>query len=200
MSGGDLEVEVKFRTADRHALRQRLIASGAVPHHPRIFERNIRYDNGWDGLMRKGQLLRLRQDAATRLTFKGPAPQPEGTEVKIREELEVTVDDFATADRLLRRLGFEPRQVYEKYRETFRLGEVEIVLDELPFGDFVELEGPEPALRETADLLGLDWARRILDTYLMLMARLKRHHEFDFDDLTFDRFDGFPWHIDDVLA
>lgn len=200
MSVGYLEVEVKFRADDCQALRRRLERLGATVHQPRIFERNIRYDTPWDGLMRKGQILRLRQDTAARLTFKGPAPQPEGSEVKVREELEVTVDDFDTTDLLLQRIGFEPRQVYEKYRETFHLGEVEVVLDELPFGDFIELEGPERAIRQTADRLELDWSRRILDTYLMLMARLKQHHALDFDDLTFDRFDGRPWHIDDVLA
>ena len=121
----------------------------------RLFERNVRYDNAWDGLGRKGQLLRLRQDDGARLTFKGLPQEPVASEARVREELEVTVSDFATADQLLRRIGFAPRQVYEKYRETWRTGDVEVVVDELPFGTFVELEGPEAALEPLAQALGL---------------------------------------------
>jgi len=32
--------------------------------------------------------------------------------------------------------------MYEKYRTTFTIGSLEVVLDELPYGNFVEIEGP----------------------------------------------------------
>lgn len=194
----NLEVEVKFFVPDLAAFRQRLVAAGGVLDKPRVFERNVRYDNRWQGLSRKLQLLRLRQDGQVRLTFKGePMTRPE-SQAKIREEVEVYVNDFERMELILERIGFEPYQVYEKYRETFHFWGVEVVLDELPFGNFVELEGEEAAIREASGRIGLNWERRILDNYLALMAGLKAHHQLPFDDLTFDNFSGRDISIADI--
>lgn len=184
----NLEIEVKFLVADLAAVRQRLLEADATLHRPRTYEYNIRYDNAWNGLMRQGKLLRLRRDQRNRLTFKGESELDLVSEAKVRQEVEIEVSDFAATALLLERVGFERRQVYEKYRETFRLGKVEVALDEMPFGQFVELEGDEDGLRQVTGTLGLDWHKRVLDNYLTLMARLKATHDLDFDDLTFANF------------
>lgn len=194
-----LEIEVKFLLDDLNAFRERMLAAGIRPTKPRTFERNVRFDNPWDGLARQGRLLRLRRDDGVRLTFKGAPPQPVASDVRVREELEVTVSDFDQMAAIFERLGFSPRQVYEKYRETFAGDGVEIVLDEMPFGVFVELEGQPDAIRATADQLGLDWNRRILDNYLALMQRLKQRYDLPFEDATFDNFDGLEVSLAEVL-
>ena len=191
----NLEVEVKFYAPDLTAVRSRLLAQGAELTKGRLYERNVRFDNG--ELTPKKQLLRLRQDGAARLTFKGAAQS--GSEATVREELEVTVSDFETAVALLQRLGFQPVQIYEKYRETLQLGPVEVVLDELPFGNFIELEGEEAAIRAAAASLGLDWSRRILYNYLYLMALLQQRKNLPFADLTFDNFKQTAVTIADIL-
>jgi adenylate cyclase, class 2 len=195
----NLEVEVKFYAPDLTAIRHRLLALGAELVKKRTYERNVRFDNEHGDLLRKRQLLRLRQDGTIRLTFKGDPPPEIISEARVREELEVTISDFDTAVALLQRLGFQPAQIYEKYRETYCLGPVEIVLDELPFGDFIELEGDEAAIRAAANSLGLDWSRRILYNYLYLMALLKQRKGLPFDDLTFDNFQQTAVTIADIL-
>lgn len=200
MSGdNNLEVEVKFLVPDLSAVRERLLAVGAYIDKPRVHEHNIRYDNAWGGLLRKGILVRLRQDEIARLTYKGIPQEEVQSEAKVREELEIEVSDFATTAEILERIGFEQQQVYEKYRETFQVGKVEVVLDEMPFGNFVELEGEEKEIRKTADLLQLDWDKRILDNYLALMSRLKAHHELPFDNLTFENFADLDVSIADLF-
>lgn len=198
-AGNNLEVEVKFLVRDLDLLRHRLIEAGAKLVKARVFERNVRLDDEQQRLLRRGQLLRLRQDDGVRLTFKGVAADDVHSEAKVREELETTVGDFDIAAAILERLGFRMQQVYEKYRETFRLGEVEVVLDELPFGLFVELEGDEAELRKAAQRLALPWAQRILDNYLLLMARAKVYYGLPFEDLTFENFEGGEYAIDAVL-
>lgn len=198
-SYNNLEVEVKFLVADLAAVRERLLAVGGQLDKPRIYEHNIRYDNAWEGLLRRGMLLRLRQDKIARLTFKGIPPEEIESEAKVREELEIEVGDFATTAAILERIGFEQRQVYEKYRETFCLGEVEVVLDEMPFGNFVELEGEEEYIREAADVLQLDWDKRILANYLALMSQMKERYNLPFDDLTFDNFAALDISIVDLF-
>ena len=90
--------------------------------------------------------------------------------------------------------------MYEKYRETFTLDGVEVVLDEMPFGEFLELEGEETAIRAVAARLGLDWQQRILDNYLMIMGRVKAAYALAFDDLTFDNFRDLPVDVAALFA
>ncbi len=90
-------------------------------------------------------------------------------------------------------------QTYEKYRETYRRRDVEIVLDEMPFGDFIELEGTEADLKEAAAALGLDWSRRILANYLGLMALCRRTFDLPFSDLTFANFNERPVDLSEIL-
>jgi adenylate cyclase class 2 len=195
----NLEVEVKFLVADLGVMRPRVIEAGGVLHHPRVYERNIRYDNAWQGLARQDKLLRLRQDSRNVITYKGPAQNVDVAQVKIREELEITVDDFDGAAAILQKLGFEPVQVYEKYRETFRLGQVEVVLDEMPYGNFLELEGEEGEIVAAAHLLGLEWNQRILANYLYLLSLVNNHYGLAITDLTFANFTGLTISLPDVL-
>lgn len=201
MSESDnLEVEVKFIVPALEELRGRLLAAGATQKRARQLERNVRYDTPQEELRHQEQLLRLRQDDRIRLTFKSAALEQPGSEAKVREELEVTVSDFERMEGILRRLGFLPCQVYEKYRETFVLHGVEVVLDEMPFGDFIELEGEEASIRAVASELDLSWKERILDNYLNLMARVKRHYQLPFDDVTFANFRGRNIDLEAVLS
>ncbi len=182
------ETEVKLYVRDLAALAARLEAAGAVLEHPRTYEHNIRYDTPGGDLSRQYVVLRLRRDTRVRLTYKGPAVIAEG--IMSRYEAEVTVDDFETMDGILRALGYVPFVIYEKYRTTYRLGEAEVVLDEMPFGNFCEIEGPLAAIETALDTLGLAEYPRIGTSYLGLFARLKELLDLPFRDLTFANFAG----------
>lgn len=199
MSAAPLEVEVKFLVSDLTAVRQAVLDAGGTPVKPRVYERNVRYDTADEQLLQKQQLLRLRQDTAVVVTFKAPSSQQEGSEAKVREEVEITVDDFDKTDQLFQRLGFIPLQVYEKYRETFHLNQVEIVLDEMPYGNFVELEGSEPHLKAVAKMLDLPWEARLLTNYLALMSQLRQQFNLPFNDLTFANFENLEISVADLL-
>jgi adenylate cyclase class 2 len=194
-----LEIEVKFLLSDRNGFRNILLEAGAKEVSPRTYEKNIRFDTPWQGLLLQGKLLRLRHDVLSRLTFKGESPKDIDSEARVREELEVTLDDFETMTLILERVGFEQTQIYEKYRQTYRLDEVEIVIDEMPFGDFVELEGNDSDLKTAASKLGLDWKQRILANYLALMAKIKRIYNLPFNDVTFENFDGVDISLADLF-
>lgn len=194
-----LEVEVKFMLRDLAPIRGRLVDMGAEIIAPRVFERNVRFDTADEALLARQQLLRLRQDTRVRLTFKGPAAEDVASEAKVREEIELEVGHFDRMSAVLQRLGFLPIQIYEKYRETYQWRGVEIVLDEMPFGDFIELEGVEADLRPAAEALGLDWSRRILANYLALMELCRRSFNLSFSDLTFENFAGLSVDMGELL-
>lgn len=194
-----LEVEVKFMLRDLDAFRRRLADVGAEIVAPRVFERNVRFDTADAALLARQQLLRLRQDTRVRLTFKGPVAEDVVSEAKVREEIELEVGDFDRMSAVLQRLGFLPVQIYEKYRETYQWRDVEIVLDEMPFGDFIELEGPGAELKPVAEALGLDWSRRILANYLALMELCRQSFDLPFSDLTFENFVGLSVDMGELL-
>jgi adenylate cyclase class 2 len=166
MNEGSIETEVKFRAINLAALRADLISKGAIVSEQRHLERNILFDDAEGSLKRRGMLLRLRSALDANITLKAPAPpEAQSTQHKSRIEYEIVVSDAETAFKILTALGYSPSWRYEKYRESFRLDDVTIVLDHTPIGDFAEIEGAPSALRPIADRLGFNWDDRNLLTY-----------------------------------
>ena len=186
----NLEIEAKFQIDDLVAVRQNLLASGATLDIPRIYEKNTVYDDEEQSLKNSFRLIRLRQDEKIKLTYKGAPPVPVQSDVKVREEIELEISDFEKMEQIIGRLGYRPVLVYEKYRETFTLEGVEVVLDELPYGNFIELEGSESAIKEVARKIGLEWDQRININYLRLFEKVKVAYNLSFSDLTFENFTG----------
>ena len=184
----NLEIEAKFQVDDLTAVRQTLLLSGAILENPRVYEKNSVYDDERQTLKNSSRLIRLRQDEKIKLTYKGAPPAQIKSDVKVREEIELEVSDFAKMEQIIGRLGYRPVLIYEKYRETFQLDGVEIVLDELPFGNFVEIEGSEPDIKEAANRIGLAWSQRININYLGLFQKVKVAYNLNFADLTFENF------------
>jgi adenylate cyclase class 2 len=184
-----VEQEVKFYLNDFEAFEKRLVACGARLKLQRCLEINLRFDTPDRRLSSSFQTLRLRQDKICRLTWKG-AGDPEG-QVSAREELEVVVSDLDTARAILEGLGFELMLVYEKYRSAYMLGDVEVSLDEMPFGKFCEVEGPDiESIRSAAEQLGLNWEKRSTLSYLALFNNLKEKRGLAMRDLSFESFLG----------
>lgn len=188
MSGNSQELEVKFYIADLKALENKITERGGQLVQPRMHELNLRFDTPDGELKRSYGVLRLRQDEVSRLTYKGPGDVQDG--VLLRQELEFVVGDFSTAKSLLEALGYQVDVMYEKYRTTYRLGEVLVTLDEMPYGNFAEIEGPDgSSIRVVAEQLSLDWEARILDSYLVLFDRVRSVLGFEFQHLSFANFE-----------
>ena len=111
--------------------------------------------------------------------------------VSVREEIEVEVKSFDDTRFLLEALGYLPFMLYEKYRTTYSLGDVLVTLDEMPFGHFSEIEGPDAArIQKAAESLWLDWALRSMDSYSLLFEQVKKNCGWTMRDLSFDEFVG----------
>jgi adenylate cyclase class 2 len=203
MSFSDKELEVKFYLPDLQALEARLKALGAWLVQPRVLETNLRFDTADDSLRRSYRVLRLRQDIDAHVTYKGPGTVQDG--VRVRQEYEFIVSDFSAAKALFEALGYQVSLMYEKYRAVYTLemppdlkpppllstSQVLVTLDEMPYGNFMEIEGPDgTSIRAAAEILGLDWDERILDSYIALFDRLRAHMGLTFRDLSFANFKG----------
>jgi predicted adenylyl cyclase CyaB len=161
-----VERELKFAGVDHEALRSRLLELDAERVGPPADEDNWILDRDGE-LARSSGVLRVRQDGRGALvTFKGPASF-EGP-VKVRSELEMRIDDAATALSLFAGLGYQVVRRYQKIREEWRLGSETICLDHTPIGDFVEFEGTKA--EAVAKRCGFDPAQAVRKSYLMLYA------------------------------
>ena len=179
------EIEVKFLIEDMKAAVSTLVKNGAVLISPRVHEINLRFDTPDRSLSSAFRVLRLRQDTRSILTYKGPSSTEQG--VSARQEIEFEVSDFETAREFLEALGFEVSIIYEKFRTSYRLNTVEVVLDEMPYGLFIEIEGSDAdSIQEAAETLGLDWSARSTLSYLALFEHFKTSRQKAMKDLTFD--------------
>lgn len=189
MAHAENEIEVKFLIKDLPRMEVRIQALGGKLVQPRVEEVNLRFDTPAGDLSRDHRVLRLRRDHLVRLTYKGQAQM--NRTVSVRKEIEVEVSSFDETKLLLESLGYESFMRYEKFRTTYSLGDVLVTLDELPYGHFSEIEGPDAkSLQTTAESLWLDWSLRSRESYSTLFDRVKTTRGWSMENLSFDEFDG----------
>lgn len=148
-----MEIEKKYRLTanNRQYVERRLQELGVKPERQES-EENILYSGA--SLDPQTFVLRLRRTGqGATLTFKQRFKSSAGT--KQNREEESAVENPAAVDAILQGIGFRPSLVYEKRRTTWRVFDVELVLDELPFGLFMEIEGSEEAIDAAEIALGL---------------------------------------------
>jgi len=182
------EIEIKFALENRESLVARIEEAGGEQLFPETFEDNMILDRRGE-LRTKGALLRVRKFGRFVLaTFKGPASF-DGA-IRSREEVQTGLESFDRAIALFDALGFKPVFRYQKFREVWRVRDVEIVLDRTPIGDYLEIEGPTETIRELSAALGLSLEKGIRQSYadLYRLARrtradLPEHMVFDPQDL-----------------
>ena len=166
-----LEIEKKYRLTEggRAALLRRLDESGAEPRGGEEFEVNTLYAG--PNLDPARQVLRLRR-VAGRAVFTYKERFASDSAVKRHREDETEVADPEALAAVLDALGYRPALVYEKRRAAWVVSGAEVVVDELPFGLFVEIEGDEDSIREAESLLGLAGAEAVHESYPELTRRL----------------------------
>ncbi|HLA95910.1 MAG TPA: class IV adenylate cyclase [Pyrinomonadaceae bacterium] len=148
-----IETEKKYRLSPKRLeeIVQKLTDVGAS-FTKEVFEVNFQHRGGQ--MDERGATLRLRKMGDfTILTYKEKIKNETGAKQKI--EFETAVADVDAMENIIEHLGYRLTAVYEKRRKYWQLGDVEVVLDELPFGLFMELEGTIEAIEKAEKMLGL---------------------------------------------
>jgi adenylate cyclase class 2 len=178
------EIEVKFPLPDRADLIRKLREAGAEQLYAETFEDNIVLDRRGE-LRTKGALLRVRKFGRYVLaTFKGPVSIDGG--VRSREEVQTGMESFDRAISLFESLGFKPTFRYQKFREVWRLRDVEVVLDRTPIGEFFEIEGPLELIRAVCTELGLSMDNAVRASYADLYRQHRRMRSDLPENMVFD--------------
>lgn len=151
------EIEAKFLFQDHEVIRQKLQALSALCEQPMRSMRRTLLDYPDRRLQRSNDgFIRVRDEGdRTTLTYK----QFNDTTLDGAKEIELTVSSAEDTIRLLETIGLEIYNVSESKRETWRLEEVEIVLDKWPWLEpYIEIEGKsESAIKTVAQKLDLSW-------------------------------------------
>jgi len=157
------EIEIKFKI-DKPGLIRKKLKNQEAKFLGKVFERTIKFDTKNNDLKKQGKFLRIRTGFENTLTFKRKI-KPKDIKFKEREEIELEISDPRKMKKVLENLGFTKKWIMEKYREKWQLNKVEIVIDKLPFGNFIEIEGTKKAIQKTAKILGLNMEGKITATY-----------------------------------
>lgn len=168
------ETEIKLVVSSPRGLRRRLAELGFRSVRARHFESNYLFDFSGQRLRKARCLLRLRfANEQGLLTFKGPPLR--SRDYKIRREMETHVSDGHLLREILLNLGMREVFRYEKYRTVYAprgkkdVAEApQLVFDETPIGNFLELEGPKTWIDEVARELGYSRADYITESYAAL--------------------------------
>jgi len=152
------EIEVKFCDIGIDATREILARAGAVCEQPMRLMRRVIIET--DELAEHNAFVRVRDEGhRTTLTYK----QFDEASLTGAKEIEVTVSDFDATVALLEQVNLVHKSFQESRRETWKLGDVEVVIDEWPhLNAYIEIEGEsETSVKKAAETLGFAWSDAI---------------------------------------
>jgi len=170
-----IEIEKKYRLTkkQRQAIQRRMRDMSLSPGELE-FEENSIYRGGRLNL--GGCALRLRRvNGRAILTFKRRLPSKSA--IKYQQEDEVAVEDPDAMDAILDSLGFQPGLVYEKRRTRWKVDNAKVVIDELPFGLFMEIEASARKIKQVEKLLEAESLPAVIETYPTLTARFGKERK-----------------------
>jgi adenylate cyclase class 2 len=133
-----IELEIKAPCPDLDGLETRLREMGGR-HVEDLDQEDVYFSHPLRDFGATDEALRLRREnERSRITYKGPKLDQD---TKMREEIELGVEDISLMGQVLQRVGFRPFLRVAKRRRVYELEEVHLCLDRVEgLGDYVELE------------------------------------------------------------
>ncbi len=172
-----VEKEIKFSVEDINSLINRLKEKKAK-FISSSFQRTTRFDTPSKELEKQGKFLRTRSGHKNIMTLK--INNRSQNNLFESQEIEFETDHIEKIRDILNEIGFSKELIMEKYRVNMELDGVDISIDELPFGFFIELEGEEDKIFELAKKLGFDLNKKIVVTYWDLFEIYKRENNKEY--------------------
>jgi adenylate cyclase class 2 len=182
------EIECKYLNIDVSELKEKIKALGGSLKFNRTF-RSYVFDYPNRSLDKDFSWLRLRDEGdAVRLAFKQRLGVVKGSNDEGMKEVEVAVGDFEKTAEIFRLLGMEVKFYEEKRRTQYKIGNVEVCIDEWPLiPPYAEIEGQS---WKDVDSMALKLGFKLKDKKIFsAMQVFKKYgiNENDFSVLTFDK-------------
>jgi adenylate cyclase class 2 len=170
-----IETEIKYRLSKEQYERvEEDLTEFNANYSGDVFEENTIYSSKF--LYDLKAILRIRKIGdKTILTFKKRISGNEG--VKNQLEHETAVENGEEIVEIIENLGLRKNLIYEKRRKTWEIRGTEIMLDTLPFGLFLEIEGSAVSIREIEMILGTEDFQIEYRSYPNLTAELGKNND-----------------------
>lgn len=179
-----IEKEIKFKIENLTKLIEDL-----KKHKAKLLnkskEKTIRLDTLGRDLEKKGIFLRVRAGSKNTITLKEKVG--DNKEVRSRKETEFEIQDVEAMAYILERLGFNFPRVMEKYRVNLRYKGTRLSIDELFFGFYLEIEGPEDKIEVVARELSFNPEEKILATYWDILEEFNKNNKTKKKDIIFPK-------------
>jgi len=150
-----IEFEAKFLNIDKEEIRSILRQKGATLVRSEYGQRRYNFhlpkenrsNDAWLRVRDEGDKITLALKMIT------------GSNIEDQKEIQLKIDSFDNAIKLLESIGCEKKAYQESKRELWKMKEVEITIDKWPgLEPFVEIEGQsEDDVKMCAEILGFNY-------------------------------------------
>ena len=157
-----VEYEATFSNINVDEMRTKIEQLGGKLLKPKFKQKRTTF-NFPKGHEIKGGFIRVR-DESGKITMTLKIIESSGA-IESQKEVELIVDDYHNAIRLLKIIGADQKAVQETKREVWEIDGVEIMIDWWPFLEpILEIEGRnEHEVKSIAEKLGFNWEEAIFD-------------------------------------
>lgn len=165
----EIEYEATFENINKDEVRKKLEDAGARLIKPECLHKRTTFDLP-PSIDIEHSFIRVRDEGdKTTMTLK----VIEGSGIEKMKEINLDVDNMEKAKEILLFLGCRKKSYQENKRELWKIGDVEITIDEWPFLEpIVEIEGhSEKAVKETAKILGFDYTNALFGPITVSYAK-----------------------------
>jgi adenylate cyclase class 2 len=176
----DIEYEAKFTNINKDELREKLKSLKARLTKPEFLQKRTAFflpgkkDSGtsWLRIRDEGDKISV----SLKIVVNG--------RIEPQKEIMIIVDNYEKARKVLTEIGRIEKAYKETKRETWKLCDVEVTIDEWPYLEpYVEIEGnPEQAVRKAAGTLGFDYKKAVFGAVDQLISKKWGSPESDIND------------------
>ncbi len=166
------EKQVKYKINNFDYISKRLIEIEAI-FIGGFMEKTIRYDNDDLKYSNNGIFIRTKSGMKNVLTLKEIPTDSSNTSFE-RITTEIEVDNINKIGYILEKIGLTKKFIMEKYRLFFKYDNVDILIDELPFGIYLEIKGEDNEINRVTKMLNIDEADLIKMTYWDIYDKIKK--------------------------
>ncbi len=146
----EYEVRYYYNTKELDNLMEKLLSFKELKQKPRTYEKTSQYDHtckeysfynkSVDGRFRI-RISKNKNETISKLSWKRRLKETTSEKVNKEEEKEVHIDNYENFIYIVENvMHFKLIESYERYRNVFENEEVEISVDEYPFGLALEIE------------------------------------------------------------
>jgi predicted adenylyl cyclase CyaB len=158
------EIEIKFKIEENDNIRNKLLELGGVPQNP--YEQTTYGFFSYDSI-EKGIFPRIRDEHGKIILTVKVRPKKK-TDYFERKEYSMEILNVDDGVEIMKSIGYDQVRIFKKNREEWKFDKVEVVLDKLYFGTYIEIEGPKEEIEKMVKKLDFEKKERITKAYLGL--------------------------------